>query len=961
MHRLLTLFAAILLIHASAIVQAAPASPAGNDWPTYMHDNSRSGVTREALPFPLSERWTYRSPAPPKTAWPESQGNVERRQQNFDDALYTVAVGESVYFGSSVDHQVYALDAATGMIRWRFFADGPVRLAPTVAQGRVHFGSDDGVAYCLDAADGKPLWTLNAAPDDRRVVGNGRIISLWPVRTDLMVDGDKVFFGSGIFPYHSPALFAADAKTGKQIPWAGLTPKAWLGLSPQGYLLRHARGLVIPNGRSVPIVVDALSGNPPYEKARLPTHQKFGGGDYGFIAEDILYYGSQNSLYTYDLKTGADHGEWLAAHRLIVAPDACYALSIPPLLPPLPSKPAPPPTGITAYSRDGFDLNKAVDNDAIAARMRWRNDKPGAVAMILAGDHLIVGYPNEVASVDTRTGKEDWSAKVDGDAVGLTVARGRLLVSTTRGVIHCFSEGAPGKVTKATAASAPPSPADNAATVTPSAETQALAAAILRDAAAHKGFALITSPGSAALACELARKSELHVTCLEPDAEQRRLARLAVDAAGLYGHRVSVDAGTPDRLPYPDYAANLIVHLERPGQPAPAAPEILRVLKPCGGVLLVGHPASESPAKGLAASVNELDAKAGVWSHDLTIVPGAQPWSRLLRGQLPGSGWWTHNLGDSGNTGSSGDQLVKGPLSVLWFGEPGPGEAPDRHMRSVAPLANNGRVFMQGWTYSPRRNIILCFDAYNGVRLWEREIPDALRMSLPGVAGNLACSDDSLFVAAGPKCHRLDAVTGETKAIYETPAEADGSHLGWNYLAVSGGLLVGSTVMPDFTPDPYGRRRTELYGGQNSGSRYSGSLFAIDLATGKPRWAYKGKEIRDTTIAFAAGKVLFAENRGSPTTRPSLTALTDEEASWHEGPEPDDEPAPDAKFNRLGAPIQPDKISKLVRFVVALDAATGKPAWEKEVDLTGCGRWEASSPSLHQAEGYRELQALSNG
>src|SRR3954465_8985608 len=90
------------------------ASLSAADWPTYMHDNGRSGVTAESLPLPLSERWVCRSPVPPQPAWPDPQPNAEMHKMKFDDAFYTVAVGDTVYFGSSVDHQVHALDAATG-------------------------------------------------------------------------------------------------------------------------------------------------------------------------------------------------------------------------------------------------------------------------------------------------------------------------------------------------------------------------------------------------------------------------------------------------------------------------------------------------------------------------------------------------------------------------------------------------------------------------------------------------------------------------------------------------------------------------------------------------------------------------------------------------------------------------------------------------------------------------------
>jgi outer membrane protein assembly factor BamB len=64
--------------------------------------------------------------------------------------------GGTVYVGS--DHNVYALDAATGHPRWTYLTRGYVESSPAVAKGAVYIGSNDGEVYALDAATGRVRW-----------------------------------------------------------------------------------------------------------------------------------------------------------------------------------------------------------------------------------------------------------------------------------------------------------------------------------------------------------------------------------------------------------------------------------------------------------------------------------------------------------------------------------------------------------------------------------------------------------------------------------------------------------------------------------------------------------------------------------------------------------------------------------------------------------------------------------
>src|SRR3989344_23794 len=85
-----------------------------------------------------------------------------------------------VYF-SSLDTHVYALDAETGEMLWKFKTGGPVVSTPLIHRDRIYFGSNNGNFYCLEL-DGKLIWKKNT----------GNIIVSSPIGI-----GDKIFIGNG--------------------------------------------------------------------------------------------------------------------------------------------------------------------------------------------------------------------------------------------------------------------------------------------------------------------------------------------------------------------------------------------------------------------------------------------------------------------------------------------------------------------------------------------------------------------------------------------------------------------------------------------------------------------------------------------------------------------------------------------------------------------------------------------
>jgi len=96
-------------------------------------------------------------------------------------------VGRTLYVGSG-DHNVYALDAATGTKKWQFATGDVAHASPAVADGAVYIGSWDRFMYKLDARSGALRWKF--ATDDRKGPG------LIGIPSSAAVADGTVYFGS---------------------------------------------------------------------------------------------------------------------------------------------------------------------------------------------------------------------------------------------------------------------------------------------------------------------------------------------------------------------------------------------------------------------------------------------------------------------------------------------------------------------------------------------------------------------------------------------------------------------------------------------------------------------------------------------------------------------------------------------------------------------------------------------
>jgi len=389
----------------------------GSDWPTYRHDAGRTGVITETLVVEdLGVAWCYQSAQPPRTAWTapakwDAYANIRglRAMRDYDRVFHPVAVDNLLFFSSSVDDSVHCLDASSGMERWVFTTDAPVRVAPTYADGRVYFGSDDGHAYCVSASDGKLVWKFRPHVEESLILNNGRFVSHWPCRTGVLVEGDTAYCAFSLFPWRPSYVCALDALNG-QADGPGRYVNKIADKTLESALVSTSGRLVFPQGRVPPFVFTARDG---YPIGSLPG----GGGSFVSLVESgQILHGPGNKtgwVTVSNLESLKEETTHQGGTRMTVTRQRRFLLS---------------DRWLRAMGRE--DKN-----------VLWEKPLHSSFECIVAGEIILVGCTDQVIAFHAADGRIVWSHSVDGRAYGLAVAAGRLFVSTDAGNVYCFQPG----------------------------------------------------------------------------------------------------------------------------------------------------------------------------------------------------------------------------------------------------------------------------------------------------------------------------------------------------------------------------------------------------------------------------------------------------------------------------------------------------------------------------------------
>jgi len=406
-----------------AKVADLPESPA--DWPTFRGNNTGSVTTEAVVSQNCRRLWQYSSPAGVAPTAP-------------------TAVSGMVFLSGS-DGILRALDVATGEPRWKAYTGGGVRIPPTIWKGRALVGSGDGWVYAFEARTGRLLWRFRAAPVERKIPVYGELLSTWPAASGVLVADGVAYVAAGIVNYDGTHVYALDGATG-EIKWQNntsghLESESRSGVSVQGHLLLYGGKLCLAGGNAVsPAIYDIADGkclNEPdvlrrVQNNNVPSTQSPRGWELYQIAKGVVVSGkpfyAHPKYKVYDASvfnktliasTGDRDIAWVNNSKIM-----CFA------------------RGAEGDAGQGEKYLAGWGKLQIPGlKPLWERNCSESVALAVCKNAVVVANSSEIAALDLKDGRVLWTRPLPSSPVpwGLAVDReGRIVVTLEDGQVLCF-------------------------------------------------------------------------------------------------------------------------------------------------------------------------------------------------------------------------------------------------------------------------------------------------------------------------------------------------------------------------------------------------------------------------------------------------------------------------------------------------------------------------------------------
>ncbi len=340
----------------------------------------------------------------------------------------------------------------------------------------------------------------------------------------------------------------------------------------------------------------------------------------------------------------------------------------------------------------------------------------------------------------------------------------------------------------------------------------------------NRGICVVLGDRDGRLACQLARQTELVLLVQLEDAAEVEAASKAADAAGVFGTRIIVEKGSPERIGLADNLADAVIVLGDRARLDKS--EVLRVLRPEGKALV-----------------------------------GDQQWVKPVP---QGVDDWTHHYHGPDNNPQSRDRLARAPYLTQFIVEPRYAPAPQ------CAVAAGGRVFMAfghvAWHQreEPWTNTLVALNGYNGTLLWKRPLTPGIMVD----RSTLIATGRVVYLADDKSCKLLDAATGKLVDEITVPADLVGGTF-WKWMALEGGTLY-ALVGPAEPLDPNAFWKSVRHGwpwdGISQGYNrpeyawgFSKTLVAIDVNSKRILWSYQADPPIDSrSLCMKSGRIYCA-------------------------------------------------------------------------------------------------------
>ncbi len=797
------------------------------DWPMWRYDYNRSASTPEQLADKLYLQWqvqyTARTPV-----WDDP---LNQNLMQFDRLFEPIVVGNKLFLGFNDQDKVIALDLNSGKELWHYYTDGPVRMPLAANKGKIYFTSDDGACYCLNAETGSLVWKKLLAPASNKLLGNKRLISMWPARGGIVIKDNIIYTAASIFPMMGTFIYAINADNGEVI-WKNegtgsnyiLQPHkspAFADVAPQGSFTISGDVLLVAGGRSVPAAFDLKTGEERYY--HLAASGKTGGAFTCSNDKVFFNHHRERMTYLYDSKTGeklqSDAGEY------------------------------PVVDGNKIYF-SGKKVVASVLNDKNKLEKLWETNVSAKKDLIRAGDVLYAADSVGITAIKIKDNEPQklWTLTSKKPIERLLASNGKLIAVTADGDIQVYGDV----------------PAKNIVSikkqVTPLKANSLLANKILTTAKNPSGFAVVYGTKDIDLLAVLSSKTSLNIIAFDKDPARIEYLREYFNQAGIPADRLSFLPYDKSNTSIPKYFSSLTIvndvsYLD--GFDKGVLNGIYESTRPYGGKIWINTKEEEQVLA--VKTVNELN----LYGAEVTSGKGYALVSRT--GALDGAANWTHNYGNIANTVKSEDDIVKAPLGILWFGGNSNLDVLPRHGHGPSEQIVDGRLIIQGI------NSISARDVYTGRLLWKKVFenlkddswlvyydesydeekpldPKYNQEHIPGANSrgtNFIATKEFVYVIEGNKCHLIDINTGVLKKTFTT---GDANTKKIAYIGVSGNYLIlgnNFTTYPiiansnDAKTDAKIDEKSEEKGGkkfENFDLTASRELLILDRFTGEKKW-----------------------------------------------------------------------------------------------------------------------------